>query len=133
MREKAASRIVGQFAEPSVHDPATLVRRNVYDWGGRLTLGELAGMGYDTSDKKTQRLAGMVRMDTGTQSRSSSLYLTFRTVSETSPEGSWMMPERKGKFVAKAVAEWLNAKFPEIMDVALELDAAHVRRLAGIA
>lgn len=132
MREKAKSYIVGQRTEPSVHDPKVSVARNVYDWGGRLTLAELEAMGYDPHDRKTQRLAGMVRMDTSTEHRSSSLYLTFRTLSENNPAGTWLIPERPGRYPAKAVAEWLQRETPRIMAVALELDAEHIMRLASV-
>jgi hypothetical protein len=132
MREKAKSFITGQFSEPSVHDPETSVTRNVYDWGGRLTLAELKELGYDPQDRKTQRMAGMVRMDTSTERRGSSLYLTFRTLSENNPAGTWLIPERPGRYPAKAVAEWLQRETPRIMALALELDAEHITRLASV-
>lgn len=132
MREKAASYITGHYSELSVHDPSEPVRRNTYDWGGRLTLAELSRMGFARGDPKTQRMAGMVRFGTDLPGRSGSLYLTFRTLSESNGEGTWVIREREGRYPAKAVAEWLNQKYPEIMDAALELDAEHVKRLAGI-
>ncbi len=132
MKEKARSAIVGQFTEPSVHDPSVAVPRNIYNWGGRLTLAELGELGYDPADRRTQQMAGMVRMETSTGGRSSSLYLTFRTLSENNPEGTWIIPERAGRYPARAVAEWLQRETPRIMELALELDVEHIKRLAGV-
>lgn len=132
MREKAKSFITGHFTEPQIHNPAEKVKRNTYDWGDRLTLRDLSDLGYDLEHNKTKRMVGMVRIDTSTEKKNSSLYLTFRTLSEGNKPGTWIMPERKGTFVAKAVHDWLTSKFDEIMNVAIELDVAHIKELAGV-
>lgn len=78
------SRIVSRF-----RDERSVIRYR-YHWGGRITeehLNEMAGMGLITP-LQAQRLAGMVRM----HGVPHSAYLTFRTVSENSPGGSWVHP-----------------------------------------
>lgn len=132
MRAKAASRITGTRLEPAVNYPGEEVERFTYRWGDRLTMTELVELGFDPEDRQTQRMEGMVRMEGSTPRATSSTYLTFRTVSERSPAGSWEMPAREGKYPARAVFNWLQEKYPEIMEVALELDAQRIKQLAGI-
>lgn len=130
MRRKAQTHIVGQRQEPAVHYPDRTVNRNVYDWGDKISLAELEALGYDPNEAATQRMAGMYRMSANSPTATSSTYVTFRTLSENNAEGSWMIPERKGKYPAKAVFDWIRQEHDEIMQFALELDADHIRRLA---
>lgn len=131
MREKAQTFIVGQREEPTVHYPGETVSRNIYAWGDKLTLSELEEVGYPADDPGTQRMAGMYRMAANTPNATRSTYITFRTLSENNKEGSWLIPERKGKYPAKAVYDWLAGEHEAIMEYALELDAEQLRRVTS--
>ncbi|GAA6747482.1 hypothetical protein [Thermus brockianus] len=131
-RRMAQSRVVGVHHEPSVHDPSAFARRFRYQWGDRLTLGDLEALGLDTSDPQVQRLAGLYRFEAAsTPNESRSAYLTFRTLSEKSPPGSWVIPEHPGYRVAGAVYDWLRQVYPEVMRLALEADVNRLKALAG--
>jgi hypothetical protein len=94
-----------------------------------LSVKELAGLGYDMNDRKSKRMVGMVRMGNNVGAKTSSTYLTFRTLSEKSK--GWIIPEKQGLGVAKAVADWLTEIYPSVLDYALELDAEQLKKLAG--
>lgn len=116
MRQKAQSFISGFSTDSGV-------RRNRYQWGGRLTERDLERLGYDPSDTKTQRMVGMVRFGKEVG------HVTFRVLSEKNKPGSWLMPARKGQHVAQAVSDWLQESYERVMEVALELDAAHLKAM----
>ncbi|WP_027894451.1 hypothetical protein [Calidithermus chliarophilus] len=129
-RELAPSLVTGHYEEASVHDAKVRVRRNAYAWGDRLTLRELRALGVE--ERQAQRMAGMVRFDASTPAARSSLYLTFRTLSEKSPAGTWVIPDRPGKGVAEAVYRWAQNLAPQVLAKAKEFDIERIKRLAGI-
>ena len=81
-----------------------LVRQRQYQWGGRLGADPNRRMGRS----KTDRYAGMVRFNTSSGKQSSSSYLTFRVMMEGSL--GWIIPARPGLWIAKHVAESLQAQ-----------------------
>ncbi len=100
------SRITGQRLEDNVHKrigpkgDVLQVVRNTYKWGGVLP----AGIVPKTNEShKTDRYAGMVRMDTSTGKKKSSAYLTFRVMMEG--KGGWIIPARPGLYLARGVSQ----------------------------
>lgn len=120
---RRSSLVTGHYRERSVNGDR-MITRNTYQWGDRLTRGELEGIGIDPDSQLGQRLEGMVRMqnneDKGGQ------YLTFRVMSEKS--SGWIMPKRDGSFPARATYEWVQQHYERILRVALEED---VKALGG--
>lgn len=107
-----ASRITGTIPTPNLQGRIDaqgmpiMVNRHTYKWGGRLPSGlaEKAAPHH-----KTDRYAGMVRMDTtpggagsGVGKRSSA-YLTFRIMGEWS--SGWVRKPQPGLYLAREVAK----------------------------
>ncbi|AYJ74836.1 hypothetical protein phiMa_53 [Thermus phage phiMa] len=132
VRRFRKSRITGVYYEPSVHDPKARARRFTYEWGDRLTAGDLRAMGLDPEDPEVGRLVGMYRFEVGAPGENRSAYVTFRTLSEKSPPGTWVVPEHPGYRIAGAVYDWLVEVYPEVMRMALEADVEHLKALAGV-
>lgn len=111
-----------QKASPYLSNPSTrapmMVRRNVYQWGGRLA----AGMLGPNPKGKVDRYAGMVRFDTSTPKAKSSAYLTFRVMIEGS--SGWIVPAKPGLFLARDVASELQGKSGEVFAEAIKRDLA---------
>lgn len=86
--------------------PNTVASR-AYQWGGRLTKGQLKNAGMDAA--MTKRFAGMVKMDTSTPGGSkSSSYLTFRVMMEGS--SGWIVGAKPGLYIARGVAQDMQPK-----------------------
>lgn len=58
-------------------------------------------------------------------------FLTFRTMSESSPPDSWIYPDRPGARVAEQVLAWLEGALPSLMDLARERDAQRITLAAS--
>lgn len=108
------SRVIGQHLEPNVHGrldasgKTILVQRSKYQWGGRLEAG-LASKANPSN--KTDRYAGMVRMDTtpGGHKKGAartSAYLTFRVMGQWS--SGWIRPAKPGLYLARGVSQDLQ-------------------------
>ncbi|QWK20768.1 hypothetical protein [Thermus antranikianii] len=89
-------------------------------------------MGLDPDDPEVGRLVGLYRFEVGSPGENRSAYLTFRTLSEKSPPGSWVIPEHPGYRMAGAVYDWIKEVYPEVMRIALEADVEHLKALAGV-
>lgn len=86
---------------------ASMVARNQYAWGGRITAAMLKANG--ASAQEVKRYAGMVRMDTSTPGGAkSSALMTFRVMMEGSPK--WIVPAKPGLFLARRVQQELQPK-----------------------
>lgn len=102
------SRVTGQSMQPNLQGKVdaqglpVLVRRNHYQWGGRLPEGLAPKL---KAHHATDPYAGMVRMDTTAKGKKvgSSAYLTFRVMGEWSQ--GWITPARPGLFLAQGVAK----------------------------
>ncbi len=84
----------------------TVAQRN-YSWGGRLQ-----------SPSKNHN--GMVRFDTSSGKAKSSLYLTFRVMSEKST--GWIIPAQPGQHIIKAVVDRLQPLAEKAFKQAITLD-----------
>lgn len=126
MSSSAQSFVSGSYQEQSVNSD-NMTTRLTYDWGSKLTLGDLTQAGYDPTERQTQNMVGMARMASNTDKATSSVYVTFRVLSEDSD--GWVIPEREGAEPAKAVYEWLQKNQQDIMSKALEAD---IKRLEGL-
>ena len=102
-------------------NPATrgqsMVGKNNYAWGGRLTAGMLKGAGASAAEVK--RYAGMVKMDTSTPggAKSSSM-MTFRIMMEGSK--GWIVPAKPGLYLARKVAQDLEPKATAAFAMAIQ-------------
>ena len=86
---------------------ASMVARNNYAWGGRITAAMLRANG--ASAQEIKRYAGMVKMDASTPGGSSSSGLmTFRVMMEGSQK--WIVPAKPGLFLARRVQQELAPK-----------------------
>lgn len=106
-KNMAPSTVVGQTRRVSgtgAYSPKTqqrlTVNQNVYSWGDRLPAGLAPKL---NPDHHSDPYAGMVRFDTSTSKANSSVYLTFRTMSEKSQ--GWIVPPKPGLFLAKKVVD----------------------------
>lgn len=102
------SRVTGSKLEANVHGRidgqgnVQLVKRAIYKWGGSLPAG-LAAKAHPSN--KTDRYAGMVRMDTSVAGKKkTSAYLTFRVMGQWQT-GQWIIPAKPGLFIAQGVAK----------------------------
>jgi hypothetical protein len=86
-----------------------LVPQRSYEWGERLP----AGMLGPNPKGKTDRYAGMVRMNTSAGKAKSSEFLTFRTMSENSP--GWVIPPRPGLWIAREVTQKMRPVIEEMI------------------
>jgi len=84
-----------------------MVTKNNYQWGDRLTRGQMKEAGISAADRK--RYAGMVKMNTSTPggARSSS-FLTFRIMMEGSQ--GWVIPAQPGQYLARDTAQEMQPK-----------------------
>lgn len=106
-KEMAPSSVVGQYQRLSgtgAHDIKTrkhlTVNQNQYKWGDHLPAGLAPKL---NPNHKTDPYAGMVRFDTSTANAKSSVYLSFRTMSEKSQ--GWIVPAKPGLNIAKKVVD----------------------------
>ncbi len=96
-----------------------LVPRRIYAWGDRLP----AGLAMKSSaHHKTDRYAGMVRMNTSAGKGRSSAYLTFRTMMEGS--SGWITKPVPGMYHIKEVAEEIEPIAKEWLEDALKIPVA---------
>ena len=86
--------------------PSSITGRNL--WGDALPAGLVPKR---KPSHRSDPYAGMVRMNTSTASAKSSVYLTFRTMSENSPASSWILPAKPGQNVARGIAEQARSTF----------------------
>jgi hypothetical protein len=92
------------------------VKQDIYNWGkpnGRLPNGMLG----PNQKGKHDRYSGMVKMNTSTGKSKSSIYLTFRCMSESST--GWIMPAKPGLFIAKDIADKLQPILDQSISKAL--------------
>lgn len=89
-----------------------LVSQSSYKWGGRLPAGILG----PNPKGKSDRYAGMVRMNTSAGGAKSSAYLTFRVMAESS--SGWIMPAKPGLKIAEGVENKLAPVIKEIIEQA---------------
>ena len=93
-----------------------LVPRRIYKWGDRLP----AGLAMKSSTQhKTDRYAGMVRMDTSAGKGRSSAYLTFRTMMEGS--AGWITKPVPGLYQVKQMAQEIEPIAKAMLEDALQL------------
>ena len=83
------------------------VPQNVYQWGGRL------------GNMPNKNQSGMVRFDTSTGNAKSSVYLTFRTMSENST--GWIVPATPGLYIVQNVVNKLKPLFEQAIAKAVQL------------
>jgi hypothetical protein len=81
-----------------------MVPRASYKWGGRLAPSALKAAGMSAQDRRIY--GGMVKMEASTAGAKSSVYLTFRVMSEGSP--GWVTKPVPGKFIAQKVAQGMQ-------------------------
>lgn len=118
-RKMKKSAITGQRLENNVHGRLNAkgfieqVVRNTYSWGGSLPAG-LAPKA--NASNKTDRYAGMVRMQTSVGKKKSSAYMTFRTMMEGS--GGWIRPAQPGLFLVQKVSQEIGAIAPQAITYA---------------
>jgi hypothetical protein len=119
----AHSRTLGA---PSARMSATgfEVPRFTYRWNGRLSAGDLSDTGMD--EATVRRHAGIVRM--GRQGQTS--YMTFRVMSEKSPQGSWVRPATPGLWPMKWALEVAWSEGIVGLEMALERDLLDLIDLA---
>ncbi|WP_176058122.1 hypothetical protein [Paraburkholderia sp. BCC1876] len=92
----------GSGMTPMANQPhsAGVVPRMQYKWGGKVTNAAMKAAGVSAKERKLY--AGMVKMDASTPGAKSSVYLTFRTMSDKS--AGWQIPARPGMNIAAKVA-----------------------------
>ena len=117
--------ITGTYQEPSLIDPNVSVDRRRYDWGGSLTPRDLHELGIDPNTAPGRHMVGMYRMNDPEGGHAQ--HVTFRTISERSPAGTWMHPGTEGKYPAKATAEWAEREMDSLMRLAMEADINRLR------
>lgn len=122
------SRITGHGWRPSgtgawsvrTHGPA-MVRQRRFAWGGRLSAAAIRGAAPGLDERHVRRMAGMVKMQHPTRRGSrDTQYMTFRVMIEGGK--GWLAPARAGLYPARAVAEELERKAPDILQRALAQD-----------
>lgn len=98
-----------------------MVPSRMYQWGDRLTRGELKASGASKAEQR--RYAGMVRMKdaTGGKNRAAA-YMTFRVMMEDSR--GWIVPAKPGLYLAKGVADALQPKADAAFREAIKRDLA---------
>lgn len=121
--------ITGTYQQPSLIDPDVMVDRYSYQWGGNLTPRDLNELGIDPNTAPGRHMVGMYRMN-DPEVGGHAQHVTFRTISENSPEGTWMHPGTEGKYPALAVAEWVEREMHAAMNAALDADLERIRDLA---
>lgn len=84
-------------------------------WGDRLDAG-LAGK--FAPHHRTDPYAGMVRLRAGTGKRQSSVYLTFRVMTEDSK--GWIVAPQPGQHIARNIAIDIQPKFEQAMTEAVQ-------------
>lgn len=109
-----------QKASPYLSNPTTRraakVPQNVYQWGSRMAPGMLG----PNPKGKTDRYAGMVRMDTSSGKAKRSAWMTFRVMMEGRP--GWIVPAKPGLFIARNVAQGLQGKASTVFAKAVRRD-----------
>jgi hypothetical protein len=118
--------ITGTYQQPSLIDPSVSVDRRRYDWGGSLTPRDLHELGIDPNTAPGRHMVGMYRMNDPEGSHAQ--HVTFRTISERSPSGTWMHPGTEGKYPARATAEWAEREMNTLMQLAMEADINRLRK-----
>lgn len=92
-----------QRRNPFASDPssrkAAMVTKFQYSWGAKLAAGSMG----PNPKGKSDRFAGMVKMDTSTPGAPRSTFLTFRIMSEKSK--GWIYPAQPGQNIAQKVAQ----------------------------
>lgn len=111
---------ISPHQKPHLFDIATKaptqVNRNAYEWGGRIGKGTLKGLGLDAT---TQRhLQGMVKFDTSTKNKTSSVYMTFRIMMQG--QSGWIIPAQPGKYLAKKVVDDMRPKAQAVFAEAIK-------------
>ncbi len=97
-----------------------LVPQSAYKWGGRLPAGLSPKL---QPHHKTDPHAGMVRFNSSTPGgANSSVYLTFRTMSEKSK--GWIVPAQQGQKIAEKVVTDMQPKATQAFQQAIKLTLA---------
>lgn len=128
-----ASAIIGtsrRLSGTGAYDIATRRRSTVpgwkYQWGTRLSGGDLSSMGVNGS--AARHMEGMVnfRKPGASGGAAQSQFINFRTMVEGSK--GWIAPAQAGKWPAKTTADLLRPVAEEAFEKAVEED---IRRLLG--
>lgn len=93
-----------------------LVPQASYKWGGRLPPGL---MPKAKPHHKTDLYAGMVKFDSSANGKKSSVYLTFRVMSENS--SGWIVPAKPGLNLAQKVSQNLQPLLEAAVSKAVSL------------
>lgn len=129
-KNRTNSMITGSRTVPAVQGGGD-IQRLTYQWGDRLTAQDVTDLGLNPNTTG-RNLVGMVRMRNPDNARLGSQKLTFRTLSESNPDG-WMHPGTKAYGIAASVADWLRAEYPAIIEAAMDADVQRLRdRVANI-
>ncbi len=89
-----------------------LIPRATYSWGDRLQ-----GLKIELGNLK-----GMVVFDTGSERATHSTYFTFRVISATSPQGSWIKPATPAMHITKAVWDACEEDIKNLIRLGLKRD-----------
>lgn len=122
-KRMAFSRVTGNRQEKNAQ--GQIVNRNTYSWGGRLGKTEtgwrsrIRPEGHEYTHT-TSIYSGMTRM--GQKGQAS--YMTFRVVSDLSPQNSWWSPGVEPRPVSEAVAETIRPQAETMIQEAFEQDIA---------
>lgn len=92
-----------------------MIPKAQYRWGDSLRAGLAPKM---QPHHKTDRYAGMVKMDTSTGKSRSSAYLTFRVMSEAS--SGWIVPPKAGLHLVPKVVGVIQPKADAVMAEAIK-------------
>lgn len=110
------SRVSGLNASDVKTKKAMTTPQNKYDWGEKLPAGLAPKL---KPEHKTDPYAGMVKMKANTANSTSSVYLTFRTMSEKSK--GWIVPAQPGQKIAEGVTKAMQSKAEQAFAKAIQL------------
>lgn len=94
-----------------------------YNWGTRLTSGDLGAMGFAKDDKTAKRLEGMVHFR-APQSKGGGQFINFRVMVEGS--SGWRVGPTAGKHPAAQVAKEMRTAAEPAFARAVEIDIARI-------
>jgi len=97
-----------------------------YQWGSRLSAGDLAGMGFGPETKTSKRLRGLVnfRNPGGSGGGAHSQLLTFRVMMQGS--SGWIMPAREGMYPARSTADEIRPEAETLFRAAVQHDIQRI-------
>lgn len=101
------------FASDTGTRKAAMVTKFQYSWGGKLAAGSMG----PNAKGKSDRFAGMVKMDQSTPNAPRSGYLTFRVMSEKSR--GWIYPAQPGQNIAQKVSQDMQPRAEAVIAEAI--------------